>query len=132
MRRLISVAVWFFCIGIAIKILMPNQPLGPFWLIVIFLSMFFGLPNSRKKEVPEGFTHQLSIWWEKYHSYPYYHKQQFLSETVNRALKIGQVEQVEKFLKTIINSEPDNEIAQSLLIGLWGTEVINKWNNKTV
>jgi len=45
---------------------------------------------------------------------------------VNRAIKIGQVEQIEKFLKSIINSEPDNETAQSLLFGIWGTEVLNK------
>lgn len=130
MRRLLAPFVWLVCIAITTKILLPSQQLGIFWIVIIGLSIFFGLPCSRNNIIPEDFSQQQIIWWNKYHGYSYYEKQRFLSETVKRALKIGQVEQVERFLKSIINHDPDNETAQSLLIALWSTEVIN--NSETV
>ncbi|KJS82513.1 MAG: hypothetical protein JM58_14920 [Peptococcaceae bacterium BICA1-8] len=125
MRRLVLIFTWFIGITIVIKFVLHNQPLGYFWLVVIGLSVFFGFYGSQEKEVPEDFNHQLSLWLNKYLDYPYYHRQQFLSDVVKRALKTGQVNHVEKFLNYIVETEPDNETAQSLLIALWGTEVIN-------
>jgi hypothetical protein len=135
MGRLLSVALWFMGLALTSKILLPDRPLGYFWLMVLFLSLFFGFSCSgRKKRAPEDFDYQQKIWWDKYHSFSYYERQKFLTETVNNAIKINQLEPTEKFLQGVINSEPDNELAQSLLISIWGSEVINKgkWNSKKV
>ncbi|KJS19872.1 MAG: hypothetical protein VR72_17145 [Clostridiaceae bacterium BRH_c20a] len=125
MKRLVLIFIWFIGITIVIKLVLHNQPLGYFWLVVIGLSVFFGFYGGQEKKIPEDFNHQLRLWLDKYRDYPYYHRQQFLSDVVKRALKIGQVNHVEKFLNYIVETEPDNETAQSLLIALWGTEVIN-------
>ncbi|MGI6225479.1 MAG: tetratricopeptide repeat protein [Peptococcales bacterium] len=136
MKRTAAILIWFICITIIAKILLPNQQLGFFWLPILGLSVFFGLSCSRKSKTPEDFNEQQINWWNKYHSYSYFQRQRFLSETINNALKIGQVEQAEKFLNSLINSDPDNENAKSLLIGLWSTEVLNdsvkQWNSETV
>lgn len=132
MGRLLSVALWFIGLALISKILLPERPLGYFWLMVLFLSLFFGFSCSGKKtKAPEDFDYQQKSWWDKYHSFSYYERQKFLTETVNNAIKINQLEPAEKFLQGIINSEPDNELAQSLLISIWGSELINKdkWNS---
>jgi len=129
MRRLGLFFTWFICIALVTKLVLYNQPLGYLWLVVIGLSFFFGSYGGQKNKVPEDFNHQLNLWLKKYQSYPYYHKQHFLNDLVIRAHKIGQVNQVEKFLNYIIETEADNETAKSLLIALWSTEVINKNNN---
>ena len=58
-------------------------------------------------------------------------RQQFLTATVNNAQKMNQLGQIEGFLKAVVNSEPENELAQSLLISIWGSEIINTggWKN---
>jgi hypothetical protein len=132
MGRLLSVAIWFIGLAITTKILLPGRPLGYFWLLLFFLSLFFGLSYSGRKEtVPDDFNYQQRLWWEKYQSYSYLERQQFLTATVNNAQKMNQLGQIEGFLKAVVNSEPENELAQSLLISIWGSEIINTggWKN---
>ncbi|NLT94544.1 MAG: hypothetical protein GXW85_03255 [Clostridia bacterium] len=127
MGPFMSVAIWFTGLAVITKLLLPDGPLGYFWFVLFFLSLFFGLANNNgKKLAPEDFDYQQNIWWVKYQGCSYEQREQFLSEMVNKAVKTKQVEKAEQFLKAVIDHEPDNELAKSLLIGIWGSEVINK------
>ncbi|MFZ5945459.1 MAG: hypothetical protein ACOYVD_15255 [Bacillota bacterium] len=121
MRRFLLIIIWFISISIIAKIILPGQPLGYFWVVITMLSVFFAVQSEKKISIPEHSSYQLRSWISKYQDASYYQRQVLLTEIVNTALRNNHLKEAEQFLKYIVNSEPDNDVAKGMLLSIWST-----------
>lgn len=126
MRQLVYTGLWFLTISIIVSLLLPQEPLGYLWILVILLSVFFGYNTGKKIVIPNDASKQMEVWIKKYQDLPYYQRQLFLSDLMERAILTNQIKEVEKFLNFIIDYEPDNDTIKGMLISLWGTSLVEK------
>lgn len=128
MKRLKYTLLWFLGLALVVKLLFLNQGLGFFWLAIAGLSMFFGFQTCSKIELTDNMSYQLTTWITTYQELSYYKQQLYLNEVVNGAVKSGQVKEALEFIECILQADPDNETAKSLMVSIWGADFIDKYS----
>lgn len=129
MKRLLCSFLWFLGLTVVAKLLFVNQPLGYFWIAIGLLSIFFGIHSVNKIELTDNMSVQLAAWIKKYQDLSYFKQQLYLNEVINDAIKRNQTKQALEFLEYILNVEPDNETAKTLMASIWGTALISQQAN---
>ncbi|GAB6178723.1 hypothetical protein JCM14036_00420 [Desulfotomaculum defluvii] len=129
MKRLLYTFCWFLGLVVVTELLFSNQSLGYFWLIIVALSIFFGLQSGSRFELADNVSVQLATWLQKYQELSYFKQQLYLSEVINNAIKSNQTKQALEFLEQILKAEPDNETAKTLMASIWGAELISEYAN---
>lgn len=127
MKRLLHTLCWFVGLALIIKIFFHNQPLNYLWVIIFGLSIFFGIQSSRELKISEDMSMQMITWLKNYQKCPYSKQQIYIGEIVNRAVNCNQTQDALKFLNCILEADPDNEAAKTLIISIWGTELLNNY-----
>ncbi|MEG6523732.1 hypothetical protein [Desulfotomaculum sp. 1211_IL3151] len=125
MKRMIDTFCWFLGLVVIAKLLFNNQSLGYFWFIIAALSVFFGCQSGSRLELAENASVQIAAWLKNYQELSYYKQQLYLSEVINNAIRSNQTKQALEFLDLILKAEPDNETAKTLMVSIWGAELIS-------
>ncbi len=127
LKKISHVLYWFIGLVILSRLLLGTFSIGYLWLVLLGQASFFSwMTRERELKLDPEVSQQVIRWMTAYREQDYSNKISYLNGVVNKAIKENYQLEAEQLLKLILELEPENEAAKSLLVALWGTDLMSQ------